>query len=102
MGIGAWLDARGDQHDEWIACVSSADLHADVTQPNASKEPVERRISEAEALVAKTGAYPLLVVFAQIENDQPAARAQNPHRLCQGLFRIRGMVQRLREERDVY
>ena len=101
VAIGAWFGARGDEDDKGVACVAGADLHPDVAKSDASQKPLERGVREAEALVAKAGTHPLLVVLAQIQDDQAAARAQNAQRLGQRLLGIGGMVQRLGKERDV-
>ena len=81
--------------------MAGAHLDADVAQAGVSKPSLECGVREPKVLVTKPGAHPLLIVFAQIEHQEPAAGAKDPDRLGHCRFRIRRMVQRLGEEHDV-
>src|SRR5439155_10581994 len=95
------LQSAGNQDRERIARFAGTDIHTHITQTSAAKERVQFGARKAEVTIAESFAYPRLVVRAQVENQQPAARAQDARGLCN---RPRGVVcvmQRLREQRDV-
>ena len=56
--------------------MAGAHLDADVAQAGVSKQSFECGVREPQVLVAEPGAHPLLIVFAQIEHQQPAAGAR--------------------------
>ena len=51
--------------------------------------------------VAEPGAHPALIVRLQVEDEQAPARPQDADRFGDGALRVAGVVQRLREQRDV-
>ena len=89
------FDTGGDQHHEWIARLPRANLHANAAQPGAPEQPLELSIGKAETLVSEAGTDPVLVVFAEIEDEQAAAGPQNPDGLSHRAFRVGGVVQGL-------
>ena len=59
-------------------------------------------VAEAKPSIAELLADPRLVVRPQIEDEQPAARLEHACRLFERARRLRGVMQRLRQQRHVH
>src|SRR5687768_555810 len=66
----------GDQHGERVPIEPRADPDAHVGQTRVLQHPRELVVVEAEHPVAETIAHPLLIVPAQIEDEDPPAGFQ--------------------------
>src|SRR5918993_1968738 len=90
-----------DQYRKRISRRSRTDAHLDVGETGADEKPLEIIVCESQPAIADPVAYPFLIVFAQIEGQHAAAGLQDARRFGDRARRIRGMVQRLREQRDI-
>jgi hypothetical protein len=73
--------------------LSGADVHPNLVETGFGHEMTEVVVREAEAGVAKPIADPRLGVFAQVEHQYTAARAEHPGRLFQGVVGMVSVVQ---------
>ena len=95
------LGPAGDEHGEGIAPARSAGRHAHVCEPAAFEELSKCVDRKAQMTIAEPGPDPGLIVGLEIHQEQPSARPQHADRFRDGAFGVAGMVQRLREQRDV-
>jgi hypothetical protein len=77
-------------------------LSAYVPEPGFSKEAFQFGLGEAQPPVAEFGRHPFLIVLAKVEHEQPAAGPEDASRFGERFVRRGGMVQRLRQQGDVY
>ena len=91
-----------DQHRERVAG-SCARRRVTLTSvsPASVSNAFEPLVAEAEPAIAEPVAHPGLVVLAQIEHQHAAAGHEDARRLGERARGIVGVVQRLRQQRDV-
>src|SRR5687768_17104077 len=90
-----------DQHRKRISGRTRTHAHLDVRKTGADQKPFEIGVCESQPAIADTIAYPFLIVFAQIERQYAAPGLEDPRGFGHRTRGIGGMVQRLREQRDV-
>src|SRR5436190_578476 len=95
------FDAAGNQHDEGIAGAAGADGDLDVARAGVAQQPGELVVFETQPLVAEPLADPLLGMLAQVEHQHAATGTHDADGLGEGARRVRGMVERLRQQRNV-
>ena len=75
--------------------------HLKINQAGVAHHPGQRVKLEPKPSVAQTLPRPLFPVRKQVEHEHPPPLVYDPGRGQQRLPRILGMMQRLRQERDV-
>ena len=92
----------GHQDRERIASEPRAHINVHVGQSGRRHQLSQLRIVEAQPAIAEAVANPRFVVTAQIQHQNATARPRDPNGLGQRTFRSGGVMQRLRQQRDVY
>src|SRR5689334_22220742 len=95
------LHARRDQDGKWIAGATRTGRHSDVVQSSVGENSLQPRWREPKPAIAKPIANPRFLMLPQIEDQGAAPRYQNARRLAHNARGILGVMQRLRQQRDV-
>src|SRR5450759_3132945 len=100
-GAPGLLETACNQYRERVTRAACADRDPDAGQPGVLQKLFQFFVVEPEPLVAEARADPLLLVAAQLEEEHPSAGFYDARGLGQRAGGVLGVVQRLRQQRDV-
>src|SRR5450759_281706 len=100
-GAPGLLETACNQYRELVTRAACANRDPDAGQPGVLQKLFQFFVVEPEPLVAEARADPLLLVAAQLEEEHPSAGFYDARGLGQRAGGVLGVVQRLRQQRDI-